>query len=129
MTKAGIFAPPKNPGGSFVMGHVWVVGVSSFVIRLLTLAIRAYQLVISPAQLFLFGPAGGCRFTPTCSQYALEALRERGVLAGGVLAAKRICRCHPWGGCGYDPVEITEGGRDRGNGAAICPRPAEELVK
>jgi uncharacterized protein len=81
---------------------------SSFVIRLLTLAIRIYQLTISPAQLFLFGPAGGCRFTPTCSQYAAEAVREHGALAGGALAARRICRCHPWGGCGHDPVPQKE---------------------
>ncbi len=77
---------------------------SSRVIRLLTLAIRAYQLTISPAQAFLSGPAGGCRFTPTCSQYAMDAIRRHGALAGGALAAKRICRCHPWGGGGHDPA-------------------------
>jgi uncharacterized protein len=52
----------------------------------------------------LFGATGGCRYTPTCSTYAMEALREHGTVAGTVLAAKRICRCHPWGGCGHDPV-------------------------
>ncbi len=66
--------------------------------------IRAYRLTISPAQAVLFGATGGCRFTPTCSQYALEAVREHGALAGGALAAKRICRCHPWGASGHDPV-------------------------
>jgi len=81
---------------------------SSFVIRVLTLTIRAYQLVFSPAQTFLFGPTGGCRFTPTCSQYALEAVREHGAVAGGWLAARRICRCHPWGDCGHDPVPEKE---------------------
>ena len=81
---------------------------SSFVIRLLTLAIRAYQLTVSPAQIFLFGSAGGCRFTPSCSQYAMEAVQEHGALAGLVLAARRICRCHPWGGCGHDPVPKAE---------------------
>ncbi len=45
-----------------------------------------------------------CRFTPTCSEYALEAIQRFGVLKGGALAAKRIGRCHPWGGHGYDPV-------------------------
>jgi putative membrane protein insertion efficiency factor len=80
---------------------------SSFVIRVLTLAIRAYQLTISPAQAFLFGANSGCRFTPTCSAYALEAVRGHGAVAGGFLAAKRICRCHPWGGCGHDPVPPT----------------------
>jgi len=68
------------------------------------LAIRAYRLTISPAQLFLLGPTGGCRFTPRCSEYALDAVREHGALAGGALAIKRICRCHPFGNCGHDPV-------------------------
>jgi putative membrane protein insertion efficiency factor len=71
---------------------------------ILTLAIRVYRWTISPAQAFLFGATGGCRFTPTCSQYALEAVREHGAVAGGWLAARRICRCHPWGNCGHDPV-------------------------
>jgi hypothetical protein len=90
--------------GSFVTGHFLVIKVSSFAILLVTLAIRIYQLTISPAQLYLFGPTGGCRFTPSCSVYAKEALREHGAVAGTVLAARRICRCHPWGGCGHDPV-------------------------
>jgi putative membrane protein insertion efficiency factor len=72
--------------------------------HILIFAVRVYRLTLSPAQAFLFGPAGGCRFTPTCSQYALEAIRARGALAGSGLAAKRIGRCHPWGGCGHDPV-------------------------
>jgi putative membrane protein insertion efficiency factor len=71
---------------------------------ILVFAIRAYRWTISPAQVFLFGPTGGCRFTPTCSEYAMAAIREHGVTAGGWLATKRICRCHPWGGCGPDPV-------------------------
>ncbi|WP_289004132.1 membrane protein insertion efficiency factor YidD [uncultured Kingella sp.] len=45
-----------------------------------------------------------CRYTPTCSQYAIEAVRKYGALKGGWLALKRLARCHPWGGCGYDPV-------------------------
>ncbi|MBQ2992852.1 MAG: membrane protein insertion efficiency factor YidD [Alistipes sp.] len=60
--------------------------------------VRFYQLCISPLT-----PAA-CRFTPTCSQYALEALRRYGLFKGGWLAVKRIARCHPWGGSGYDPV-------------------------
>jgi uncharacterized protein len=81
---------------------------SSFVIRLLTLAIRAYQLTISPLQIFLFGATGGCRFTPTCSQYAMDAIREHGAARGSWLATKRICRCHPWSRCGHDPVPQKE---------------------
>ncbi|MDF2382780.1 membrane protein insertion efficiency factor YidD [Nostoc ellipsosporum NOK] len=60
--------------------------------------IRIYQKVISP----WFGPK--CRYTPTCSHYAVEALKKHGPLKGLWLAIKRISRCHPWGGSGYDPV-------------------------
>jgi putative membrane protein insertion efficiency factor len=76
--------------------------------HILILAILAYRWTISPAQFFLFGPTGGCRFTPTCSQYAMDAIRARGALAGGWLAVKRICRCHPWGDCGHDPAPQNE---------------------
>lgn len=60
--------------------------------------VRAYQLGISP----LLGPR--CRYYPTCSHYALEALKVHGGYRGSQLAVKRILRCHPWGGSGYDPV-------------------------
>lgn len=60
--------------------------------------VRFYQICISP----LTPPS--CRFTPTCSQYALEALRRYGIIKGGWLTLKRLSRCHPWGGSGYDPV-------------------------
>ncbi|MBW8864426.1 MAG: membrane protein insertion efficiency factor YidD [Verrucomicrobia bacterium] len=72
--------------------------------HILVAAIRVYRAVISPAQSLLFGAGHGCRFTPTCSVYAMDAVREHGALTGTALAAKRICRCHPWGGCGHDPV-------------------------
>lgn len=62
------------------------------------LLIRAYQLIISP----WIGPR--CRFTPTCSRYGIEALKKYGLLKGIWLTAKRLSRCHPWGGSGYDPV-------------------------
>jgi hypothetical protein len=60
--------------------------------------IRFYQWFISP----LTPPS--CRFMPTCSQYSLEALQKHGLIQGSFLAIKRISRCHPWGGKGYDPV-------------------------
>lgn len=66
--------------------------------RLLILPIRFYQGAISPML-----PAA-CRFTPTCSNYAIDALRIHGPIRGSLLAAKRILRCNPWGGSGYDPV-------------------------
>ncbi len=72
--------------------------------HILIAGIRAYRWVLSPAKTFLFGPLGQCRFTPTCSAYALEAIARHGALAGMWLALKRIGRCHPWGGCGEDPV-------------------------
>ncbi|MGC9942345.1 MAG: membrane protein insertion efficiency factor YidD [Verrucomicrobiota bacterium] len=81
--------------------------------HLLIFAVRVYRLAISPAQVFLFGPSGGCRYTPSCSQFALEAIQAHGAMKGSVLAAGRICRCHPWGGCGHDPV--PEVGMDRQN--------------
>lgn len=72
--------------------------LSRVAVRLLSLPIIFYKGCISP----MFPPA--CRFTPTCSQYALEALRKHGPFKGSWLAIRRICRCHPWGGSGYDPV-------------------------
>jgi putative membrane protein insertion efficiency factor len=72
--------------------------------HILIFAIRVYRWTISPAQIFLFGPTAGCRFTPTCSQYAVDAIRSRGAIAGTFLVSKRICRCHPFGSCGHDPV-------------------------
>lgn len=72
--------------------------VSRVIVTILCAPIHIYQRYLSP----LTPPA--CRFTPTCSQYALEALRKHGPLRGLYLAARRILRCHPWGGSGYDPV-------------------------
>lgn len=72
--------------------------------HILVLGVRIYRWVISPAKIFLFGPLSQCRFSPSCSQYALEAIRRHGAVRGSGLAVKRICRCHPWGGCGEDPV-------------------------
>jgi putative membrane protein insertion efficiency factor len=72
--------------------------------HILILAVRIYRGTLSPAKTFLFGPLAGCRFEPSCSVYALEALKRHGAAKGSWLAAKRICRCHPWGGCGHDPV-------------------------
>jgi len=60
--------------------------------------IRGYQLFISP----VLGPS--CRYLPSCSEYAAEAIERHGALAGTWLALKRLARCHPWGGSGYDPV-------------------------
>ena len=61
-------------------------------------ALRAYKLTLSP----LIGQS--CRFAPTCSEYAAEALIKHGPFRGTWMAAGRLCRCNPWGGSGYDPV-------------------------
>ena len=64
----------------------------------LLLLVQIYRFSISP----LLGV--NCRFEPTCSSYAIEALRKHGAFRGSMLAVKRIARCHPWGSSGYDPV-------------------------
>lgn len=73
----------------------WFLKILSFPFLIL---IKVYQYGISP----LLGPK--CRFTPTCSQYAEEALKKYGIFKGSLLAAKRISKCHPGGKSGYDPV-------------------------
>jgi putative membrane protein insertion efficiency factor len=72
--------------------------------HILIFAIRVYRWTISPLLATLTGPMGRCRFTPSCSEYALEAVRVHGAFKGSLLAVCRVCRCNPWGGCGHDPV-------------------------
>jgi putative membrane protein insertion efficiency factor len=68
-------------------------------------ALRTYKLTLSP----LIGRQ--CRFLPTCSEYAAEVLVSHGPWRGGALAARRLCRCNPWGGSGYDPPPQRREGR------------------
>lgn len=79
---------------------------------LLKLAIKAYRLSISPWL------GTNCRYTPGCSAYALEAIERHGALRGSWLAARRLARCHPWGGSGYDPVPDSNCASHNGVGAA-----------
>ncbi|NNC82759.1 MAG: membrane protein insertion efficiency factor YidD [Flavobacteriales bacterium] len=72
--------------------------VKNLLSDLLILPIRFYQWAISPLL------PSSCRYTPTCSHYAVEALRKHGPVRGSWLALKRISRCTPWGGSGHDPV-------------------------
>jgi putative membrane protein insertion efficiency factor len=66
--------------------------------RILLFFIKAYQYLISP----MLGPS--CRYTPTCSEYAVQALKKYGAVKGGWLSVKRVGRCHPWHDGGYDPL-------------------------
>lgn len=75
--------------------------------------VRVYQFTVSP----LLPPA--CRYLPTCSDYAIEALARHGPLRGGGLALLRLGRCHPWGGSGYDPVPPAESPK---SASAKCAR-------
>jgi len=83
---------------------------------LLRALIWLYRMAISP----MLGPR--CRFLPSCSAYAAEAITRHGALDGSILAVGRVCRCHPWGGSGYDPVPAVPRWRQRhgaaGTGAA-----------
>lgn len=72
--------------------------MKTIIVQLFIFFIRVYQVAISP-----YTPAT-CRYQPTCSYYAVEALKKHGLLKGGKLAIRRIFSCHPWGGKGYDPV-------------------------
>lgn len=77
--------------------HTWKA-LGRFLSWLLILPIRFYRSFISPLK------PPSCRFTPTCSEYAIQALRKHGPVKGLALAVWRILRCNPWGGSGYDPV-------------------------
>ena len=86
--------------------------------ELLVLPIRAYQLVLSP----LLGPT--CRFYPSCSAYAVEAIRVRGPVVGPLLTVRRLARCHPWNPGGLDPVPpCRPRGASRGGASSVVPHP------
>jgi uncharacterized protein len=94
-------SPPTREAGALVRGARIAV----------TLPIVAYQRLVSP----LLGPR--CRYEPSCSRYAVEAIRRFGILKGLVLAAWRVLRCNPWSDGGYDPVDaqrVFRAKRDRG---------------
>ena len=83
---------------------------------LLLLLLRAYQLGISP---FL---GRNCRFYPSCSEYAVEAIREHGAAHGSLLTAARLCKCHPWHPGGLDPVPKKSTGKSAAESATDCGR-------
>src|SRR5689334_12121611 len=95
-------------------------------VRLVRFLIRLYQCTLSPLLRLLCGPDGGCRFTPSCSSYFLEAVEVHGVLSGSWLGFKRLARCQPWGGSGYDPVPPPGAGGSHANSLTpACCQPAE----
>lgn len=84
------------------MVRIWNY-IKRFFSLLLSIPVKLYQWLISPIL------PNSCRYDPTCSQYMLEALRIHGPIKGLWLGTKRISRCHPWGGFGYDPVPEKKG--------------------
>ena len=72
--------------------------IDEFFVSVFTFIIKGYKNIISPWLM------SACRYTPTCSEYGLSALKKHGATKGSWLTLKRICSCHPWGGHGYDPV-------------------------
>ena len=76
--------------------------LNKIIIFPLLIVIKTYQLILSP----ILG--NNCRFLPTCSEYAIESLKSYGVIKGILLTVKRIGKCHPWGGHGYDPIPTKE---------------------
>ena len=91
-----------QPGRSHVV--TWVRRIAGVPAAVLLLLIRVYQRTLSPALPVIFGAACGCRFSPTCSHYAAEAIRTRGVCVGVFLAAIRLVKCTPLHPGGFDPV-------------------------
>jgi putative membrane protein insertion efficiency factor len=85
------------------------VSVAALVLRAL---VRLYQLTLAG----VLPPS--CRFEPSCSHYAMEALRQHGAMQGSVLTVRRVLRCNPWGGMGYDPVPAPRDGRAAADGRA-----------
>lgn len=91
----------------------------------LILCLRLYRALVSPILTACFGPLGlGCRFTPTCSHYSLEAIQTHGAVQGVWLTMRRLCRCHPWGGYGSDPVPPTKAKLCRSNVLTPCSGPS-----
>jgi putative membrane protein insertion efficiency factor len=100
MTSYGRLAP--GPANRQFPGRMMTRLISRLVSGVLRGAIRLYQLTLA----YFF--VGACRYEPSCSAYAAEAVLRHGALKGSWLAAHRLCRCGPWGGRGYDPVPSAD---------------------
>lgn len=86
--------------------------ISRILSAVIRLVIRFYQRILNPMLKFTAGPGVGCRFSPTCSHYFLQAVELHGPFRGSWYGICRIFRCHPWGGSGYDPVPPTDDTHD-----------------
>lgn len=95
-----------------------ISAAATLVIRVL---IRFYQRILKPVLKAAAGPAAGCRYEPSCSNYFLQAVDCHGPLRGSWYGICRIFRCHPWGGCGYDPV--PQGRNSTRDQACACHHP------
>jgi putative membrane protein insertion efficiency factor len=96
----------------------WIAGAPN---AALVSVVVFYRVVLSPIKFSIFGPGSRCRFEPSCSGYALEALRVHGALRGSWLGMKRLLRCHPWGAFGADPVPPRQNAHSHAAGAErIC---------
>jgi len=82
--------------------HQAEIHTTSLPTRLALVMLRIYRAIVSPMIMGIYGPA--CRFEPSCSQYAHQAIAAHGLVRGGAMAARRLARCHPLGGHGHDPV-------------------------
>jgi uncharacterized protein len=82
--------------------------ISRFLSFVIWVLIRFYQRILNPMLKAVSGPAMGCRYQPSCSNYFLQAVEAHGPFRGSWYGVCRIFRCHPWGGCGYDPVPTAK---------------------
>ena len=104
MARRGAVNQSKHPdhAGAAAARRWWRAPVHAHIVSLLICLIRCYQGVLRPLL------AGSCKFCPTCSEYATEALLAHGLWRGTLLAARRLLRCHPFGLGGYDPVPPSD---------------------
>ena len=95
--------------------------ISRFLSAVIRVLIHFYQRILGPMMKFTAGPSAGCRYTPSCSNYFLQAVEVHGPFFGSWYGICRIFRCHPWGGCGYDPVP-SPGTPESAKNSCACHR-------